>query len=129
MPVEIQITEDKLGGFSEEARTHLKAATTEYATKLIEEANRIEAGRNSTNGRPEVTGGMVNDAQLLLGRGLVAPKKSWRSKILRVAAAVLSLVAGVMYDTAQLQEGSYLLLFILVVAVAILAVTISTLRE
>ena len=129
MPVDIQIVDDDLKGFSGEARDHLKKATAEYATDLIEEANRIEAGRNSTGGPPEVTRGMVNDAKVLLRRGLGAPKKSWGLRILRVIAAVLSLGVGVMYDETKLQSGGYMLLFILAIAAAILTVTISTIKE
>lgn len=129
MSVEIQIPEDGLTGFSQQARERLKEATAEYATDLIEEANRIEAGRNSTSGPPEVTRGMVDDARVLLRRGLNVARKDWGSKTLRVVAAVLSLCVGVMYDKDALQDSGYLLLFILLVAAAILAVTISTLRE
>jgi hypothetical protein len=42
----------------------------EYASALIDEANRIEAGRNSTEGNPEVTRAMVNDAADLMRRDL-----------------------------------------------------------
>lgn len=129
MSLDIQIPDDDLKGFSGEARDHLKKATGEYATDLIEEANRIEAGRNSTGGPPEVTRGMVNDAKVLLRRGLGVPKKSWGMRILRVVAAVLSLCVGIMYDETKLQSGGYMLLFILAVTVAILSVTISTLKE
>ena len=129
MSLEIQIPENDLTGFREQAHARLKEATTKFATDLIEEANRIETGRNSTSGPPEVTRGMVNDAEVLLRRGLSAPKKSWISKIFRVIAAVLSLGVGIMYDGTALQDSGYLLLFILLVAAAIFAVTMSTLRE
>lgn len=129
MPLEIQIPDDDLKGFSDEARDHVKAATVEYVTDLIEEANRIEAGRNSTGGPPEVTRGMVHDAGVLLRRGLGTPRKSWGLRILRVISAVLSLFVGIMYDAEKLQSGGYMLMFILAVAATILAVTISTLKE
>ena len=129
MSLDIQIPENDLAGFSEQAQGRLKEATTKYATDLIEEANRIETGRNSTSGPPEVTRGMVNDAEVLLRRGLSAPKKSWFTRILRVIAAVLSLGVGIMYDGNALQDSGYLLLFIVLVAAAIFAVTMSTLRE
>lgn len=129
MPLDIQIPDDDLKGFTHEAQDHLKRATGEYATDLIEEANRIEAGRNSTGGPPEVTRGMVNDAKVLLRRGLGAPKKSWGLRMSRVVAAVLSLCAGIMYDVTKLQNGWYMTFFILVVTGAILMVTISTLKE
>ena len=129
MSVEVRIPDDGLTGFSEQAQKLLKEATAEYATDLIEEANRIEAGRNSTSGPPEVTRGMVDDARVLLRRGLGVPRRGWGSKVLRVLAAVLSLGVGVSYSKSGLQNSGYPLSFILLVAAAILAVTISTLRE
>jgi len=129
MPVDIQIADEDLSGFSNPAKGKLKEAVADYASDLIDEANRIEAGRNSTGGNPEITQGMVNDAKILLRRGLGAPKTKVWSKIWRVAAAVLSLAAGFLYDKEELQDGGYMLLFILVVATAILAVTISTLKD
>jgi hypothetical protein len=72
---------------------------------------------------------MVNDAKVLIRRGLGCPKKSWGLRILRIAAAILSLAVGIMYNDAKLQSGGYMFIFIVVVTGAILAVTISTLRE
>lgn len=129
MSLKIDIPEDNLTGFSQQARLRLKEATAEYATELIEEANRIEAGRNSTRGPPEVTRGMVDDAGLLLRRGLSAQRKGWKSKITRIVAVVLSLCVGILYNDAALQNSAYLLIFVLLVAAAILAATISTLIE
>jgi hypothetical protein len=129
MAINIQIPDSDLVGFSDQAKERLKEAMLDYTSNLIEEANRIEAGRNSAKGTPEITRGMVNDANDLLRRGLGMPRKSWGLRILRVLAAVLSLIVGIMYDELKLQNSAYMLHFILVVAGTILAVTISTLKE
>ena len=50
-------------------------------------------------------------------------------KVLRVVAAVLALVVGIMYDKTRLQDGVYMSLFILLIAATIITVTISTLKE
>ena len=129
MSVEVRVPEEELTGFSDQARTLLKEATAEFATDLIVEANRIETGQNSAAGPPEVTRGMVDSAIIVVRRGLGVPKKNWKTKVLRVLAAVLPLGVGVMYDKEALQGGIYLLLFITLIAAAILAVTISTTSE
>ena len=129
MSVEIKIPEKDLSGFSEQARQRLKEAVAEYASDLIEETNRIEAGRNSTTGPPEVTRGMVNDAKLLLRRGLGTPRKSWKSKLLRIAAAVLMLLVGLIYDPSKFQDTLYLLMFIVVLTAAIFFLILSTLQK
>ena len=129
MPVEIEIPESSLTGFTGQAREHLKDTVVTYANDVIEEANRLEAGSNSASGPPEVTRSMVNGAEVLVRHGLGTSRSALKSKILRVVAAVLSLSVGVLYNEESLQDRGYLLLFILLVAAAILTVTVSTLRE
>lgn len=129
MPIDIQISDSDLNGFSDQAKATLKEAILEYSSQMIEEANRLEAGRNSTNGPPEVTRGMVSDAKIFLQRGMGSPKRNLGLKMLRIIAAVLSLAVGFMYNDTKLQNSEYLLIFIIVIAVTIFVVTISTLKE
>ena len=129
MTLTINIPEDDLPGFSDQARTRLEEATVEYATKLIEESNRIEVGRNSTSGPPEVTRGMVDDARTLLRKGLIAPRKSIWSKILHVSASVLFLAAGILYDEIKLQDSTYLLMYIILASAAVVSVAMAIIKE
>lgn len=107
----------------------MSEATTKFVDDLIEESNRLESSRNTTGDDPQVTSSMVNDASVLILRGLSQPRRGVGIKILRVAAAVSSLLVGVLYDPDKLQSAEYMLLFILIVTAAILTVTISTIRE
>ncbi|MNH34175.1 hypothetical protein D3C79_947520 [compost metagenome] len=107
----------------------MKAAIEEFSSELIDETNRLEAGRNASKGAPEVTRGMVTDAKIFLKRGLVSPKKGFWPKITQIISAILSLLVGVMYNDTKLQDSAYLLLFIVVVTATILTVTISTFKE
>ena len=127
--MDIEILDENLKGFNSQAKVKLSEATTEFAGDLIEESNRLESSRNTTGNEPEITSSMVNDAQVLIRRGLTQPKKGIGLKILRVVAAVLSLLVGVLYDSTKLQNGGYMLLFIGVITAAILTVTISTFKE
>ena len=129
MPVDVVVSDSELVGFSEHAKSHLKVAMTRYAGELIAEANRVESDRNRTNGTPEITQGMVDDADIVMRRGIRGAKTSIWIKVLRIVSAVLALAVGVMYNQNQMQNGIYLLVFIITVAAAILALTISTLRE
>lgn len=129
MPIDINIPDNNLEGFNTQARDKLKESADDFVSDLIEEANRVESGRNSTSGNPEITSSMVNDAQVLIRRGLAQPKKGMGVKILRIASAILSLVVGMMYDATKLQDSGYMLLFILVIGAAILTVTIATIKE
>ncbi|MBN1169387.1 hypothetical protein JXA63_05895 [Candidatus Woesebacteria bacterium] len=127
--MQIQIPDQDLKGFNEKAKEKLSEATTEFVSDLIEESNRLEASRNTTGDDPQITSSMVNDARVLLRRGLSLPKKGIGIKSLRVVSAILSLSAGMLYDTTKLQDSGYMLLFIVVITAAILTVTISTIKE
>jgi hypothetical protein len=127
--MQIDIDDTTLTGFSTPARNEVKKAALQFTDDLLAEANRIEASRNPTAGTPQVTSGMVLEATLLVRRGLVRPRKKIGAKLLRVCAAVLSLVIGLTYDANKLQDKTYMMLFVLLVAMTILAITISTMQE
>ncbi len=127
--MEITILEKDLKGFNEKAKEKLIEASKEFISDLIEESNRIESARNSTSNDPEVTSSMVNDAKVLIRRGIYKPKINIGVKLLRVAAAVFPLLVGILYDSTRLQNSGYMLLFIIVITTAILIVTISIIKE
>lgn len=127
--MDIEISDGSLKGFNDQAKAKLSEAAVEFVEDLIEESNRLESSRNTTGNDPEITSSMVNDAQVFIRRGLTQPKKGLGLKILRIAAAVLSLLVGVLYDSTKLQSGGYMLIFIVVITAAILTVTISTIKE
>lgn len=127
--MEIKIPKKDLYGFNVKAKEKLEEASKEFINDLIEESNRVESSRNSTSNDPEITSSMVNDAEVLIRRGLSKSKNSIRFKLLRVAAAVLSLSVGILYDSTKLQNSEYMLLFIFVITATILTVTISVIKE
>lgn len=127
--MQIDIDDTTLAGFNDPAKTALAKAATEFLEDLVKEANRIEATHNTSSGNPQVTSSMVSDAGVLIRRGLARPKKKIGAKLVRIIAAVLSMAVGFTYDATKLQDKTYMLVFVVVVALAILAVTISTIME
>ena len=127
--MQVDVDEKALKGFNEQARKELKKATEVFVEDVIKESNRIESASNPDGDDPQITSAMVKDAVVYTRKGLIQPKKGAITKALRVGAAVLSLIAGIMYDANNLQDQWYMLGFIVVVALAILAVTLSIIRE
>jgi hypothetical protein len=126
--MQIDIDDTPLTGFNIPAKAEVKKATAQFAADPVAEANRIEGSRNA-NGPPEVVSNMVVEATLLVRRGLSQPRKKYGLKLIRICAAVLSLVVGFCYDATKLQDKTYMLIFVLVVALAIVTVTIATIKE
>ncbi len=129
MPIEIKIDDSDVDGFSKPAKKRLEEAVKEYASALILESNRIEVGRNSGSGPPEVTQGMVSDAVIVRGRALGTHQTRSSSKLVKIISAILTVAVGVMYDRTLLQKPLYLAIFIMVLGSAIVTNTISILRE
>jgi hypothetical protein len=127
--MQITVDDKALTGFNDPARAELTMAAKDFIEDLVKESNRIEATRNPASGNPQVTSSMVTDAAVLVRRGLAQPKKKLGGKIARILAAVLSLAVGFTYDAAKLQDNTYMLVFVVVVALAIFATTISTIME
>jgi hypothetical protein len=127
--MQIVIMDEDLKGFNSKAKEKLDESAKEFVGDLVEESNRIESASNTSGNDPEITSSMVNDARVLIRRGLSQPKMSMSVRVLRVLAAISSLVVGILYDPARLQNSGYMLLFIVVITAAILTVTISTIKE
>lgn len=127
--MQIDIEDRNLLGFNQPAKDELKKSATDFIDELIKESNRIESSRNPSSGNPQITSEMVTDATVFVRRGLIQPKKKIRVKVLRVISAIVSLLVGIIYDATKLQDKTYMLIFIVVVAIAIISVTISTIME
>lgn len=127
--MQIEVDDKTLAGFNDPAKAELKKSGVEFLEELVKESNRIEASRNPSSGNPQITSSMVGDAAVLIRRGLSQPKKRIGSKLLRVVAAILSLAVGFTYDATKLQDKTYMLVFVIVVAAAIIAVTVSIIME
>lgn len=108
----------------------MQEALREYTDRLISETRHIAAIRQHSESDPfEVTVEMVKDAQLLLKRGVGARSTGWGVKIVRICAAVLSLIVGMMYNPTLLQSQGYLFLFIIVMMATLVCVMISVIKE
>lgn len=129
MPINIEISDNDLAGFNDQAKQELKVSVETFSDDLIAEANRIESSINSTSQGPEITSSIVRDAKVLIRHKISKPKKNIWSIILKIAASVLSLVAGIMYQKEKLQDTTYLVFYIIIIAIAILLTTLTVIKE
>jgi hypothetical protein len=127
--MEIEIDESDLVGFNTQAKAKLKESTKDFISDLIEESHRLESKSNTSGGAPEVTSSNVSDANILVTKGLSHTKKGLGSRVIRIIAALLPLIVGAMYNPTNLQNSAYMLTFVVVVTLAIIMVTISTMME
>ncbi len=129
MPINIAINDTDLAGFNDQAKHELKVSVETFSDDLIAEANRIESSINSTSQGPEITSSIVRDAKVLIRHKISKPKKNIWFILLKISASVLSLVAGIMYQKEKLQDTTYLVFYIIIIAIAILLTTLTVIRE
>lgn len=125
----IEFPDNDLNGFNEHSKLKFIESVKEFGTDLITEANRLESERNNASAVPEITSSMVNDANILIRRGLIKPKRRKWYWFLKVGSPLLSLATGILYDSAKLVDKTYMFFFILVLVATVLAVTISAVKE
>lgn len=129
MPIDINIPDSDVQGFNQQAQSELKKSTTEYIDDLIAEANRIESSRNTTSNGPEITSSIVKDAQVIIRHKISRPKKSWGKILIKILASLFSLISGIMYQQEKLQNSTYLVIYIVIIAIAILFTTLVIIQE
>lgn len=121
MPIQIQITDSELEGYSQKAKDEVKATTKEYIRALFREVRHFAEIRHPTSGEaPDVSIGIVSDAREAIKRsGLPGPgdKIGWKRKIIHFLAAALPFAIGLTWNASWAQEG-FTRLFILLLAIA-----------
>jgi hypothetical protein len=129
MAIETQLPADADKHLSGRAAKEFGDAISKYADDLLKETNRLEATAKSTGGDPEITSNMVKDADLLLRRGWVRPKKKRSLVAAQITAAVGGFITGLLTDGERLKEPGMLVLFVVVLAITITATVISVMGE
>ena len=118
MKLEIDIPDEKVQNFSQDAKTELKKQSNKIAIEISDEASRIEEGRRLPETNSEITQSNVREAATH-PRMVVARKKSLASKIIQALAFISTLIAGNLLDTAKFTETNHVIWFIVVLFVAI----------
>lgn len=129
MPVTVSIPDSSLQGLSAPARQELESKIQDFATDLISESNRIEATNRSPSDAADVSAQMVRDACTFVRRGMISKPPSVSSKMWRLGSALLSLLVGIAWDKDSIQNSSYIIFFGFLIAVTILTVSYSLLKE
>ena len=129
MAIDLDPDDLDLSGFTEHAENHLKEKLDSYASDLVDESNKIEAGSNSTDKPTEVTTRMVEQASILLRGGMPTSSKSWWDIFIEVLASILPFTLGLMYNSEMLKKEWYMFLFILVLVITVVSVTTSVIKN
>lgn len=118
MKLEIDIPEEKVQYFSQDAKTELKEQSIRIALEIADEASRIEEGRRLPTAHSEITQSIVKEAAAQ-PRMTVSRKKNYKIKIIQAIAFISTLISGNLLDTSKFTETNHVIWFIVVLFVAI----------
>lgn len=116
--IRVNIGNDKLSNFSNEAQDSLKIQLEKYADEIIKEANLIEEGLHEDNASTEITSNYVLWA--VRKSKTYRPKKKRKHFIgIKITAFISSLITGALFDIDAMQASALrLILFLVAFAIA-----------
>jgi len=130
MPIQIQISDSDLTGYSQQAKVEFENATESYIRALLKEIKNVEEIRHRTSGGvPDVSIGMVTDACITLRSRFGGESPGWGRKAIRFFASALPFVVGLMWDAPWAVNPSGKLLYFLAAVVAIIFAVLSVSKE
>lgn len=106
MSIVVNIDDSRLTGFHPEATKEVQRALEEYADILIKEC-RTEEQKFTHSSKDPVNVTLYTIKDILLRQKKRLKPRRLSERIIRIAAAVLSLIVGWMYDGAQMQNQIY----------------------
>lgn len=129
MPVNMSIPDGTTTHLNHQALAEYQKAVARYSEDLLSEAGRLEATSHTSAGNPEITSSMVRDADLLMRRGYLRPRKSRLLILAQVVSTVFGFLTGLLADSQQLQSVGSLFRFVLVLTVTITTTVIVVLKD
>lgn len=118
MNIEINISNEKIVNFSENAKTELTKQTNRIVNEIIDEASRIEATRRISGTNSEVTQSNVKEVAIQ-PHLYFRHKNTWGVKIIQITAFITTSIAGALFDIDKFKSESHVIWFIILSLIAI----------
>jgi hypothetical protein len=112
MPIQIEIPDKKLAGFSDQAKTESNSVTQKYIDDLLREVNRLDLQRNPS-GTPDINRNMVSLADQWVRTGYLKRHKPWWIYIIQVISMATSAISGYLFDIELLKNSLWLIVFVI----------------
>lgn len=121
MKLETDISDDKLQNLSPTAKSELGNISKLYIEEVLDEASRIEESRRTSNSNPEVTAAIINDAAAYAKSHGIRKRKPKREIVVQGTAFVSATITGGLFDTSKFQDIIYVVVFLVVFAISVVA--------
>jgi hypothetical protein len=131
MPIDYEIPDAELQGFSQEAKDVIQKEMERYGKSVIKQSKQIDERHRDmyrVEGKPDITLTIATQAVVELRPRFVTTSRASANAI-RISAAVFSLIVGVTHEPATNQGGAFMLLYVVTIALALLFIILSVMRE
>ncbi len=132
MSIDCQITDTAIPGFSHDAQKLIQQEMELYGLSVVRQAKQIDERYRDIHGildgKPDVTLTIATQAITEIRPSFLNASRL-RLKMIRCSAAVFSLVVGLLHTEATGQGGALMLLYVLIIALALLFSILSVLQD
>lgn len=118
MNLNFDVNDDQISDFTEQAKTELLSVIEKKAVEIIDEANRLEEARRTSNAK-EITATTIQDAYSFTNRFSNNLKTPKHIKWIQALTTVSSIITGGLFDIEKMKDTYYLIIFLVVLAIAI----------
>ena len=128
MQITIDIPDDKVSGYTDNAKDRLKKLTEEYVSDIISEAEKVEKMFHEKGASADITDNIIFQASR---RNKTEKKKDIKLILFRIVAEILLFVAGCMFiperfiNSNQSLDIVYFSFFLIVVTITLICVITS----
>lgn len=129
MTINTRLPDDATIHLNVRAVNEFETAITQFAEDLLRESGRLEAASKSTDGNPEITSTMVNDANILLRRGYVRQPKKPYLIASQLIATLGGFLVGLLADMDKLKDALTLVAFVILLTITITATVVSLVKD
>lgn len=131
MPVKIEIEDNNLLYFSEDAKEELKTQAEKYTFEIIKETGRLEESiRDDDNSTPEITRTLVKKAIYKYKDSLVVSQKRNNLILIKITSTISIFVAGILCDFDDFKTNTVqLIIFIIISLIAAISTTLMFVKE
>jgi len=121
MKLEIEISDNKLQNLSPTAKAEIGKVSKAYIEDVLDEASRIEESRRTSAGSAEITAAIIDDAVVFAKNYGIRKRKPKKQTFMQVLAFIASTLTGGLFDTDKFKETGYVVLFLVIFLVAVVA--------
>jgi hypothetical protein len=122
MPLQINLPDETVRDFNEEAKNELKNVLVHYANRIIIEANKFETNNRKTPGPPEIKRSHIKNSAIVVDRNYFIPPRPRWLYVIKVIAMIGTVIVGYLFTKLTEPWGPIVFAVVLVITTILLTI-------